>query len=463
MSTNENRVEIIPVGNTLRAIVYMGLGLVSIIIGFVLTPSLSGIAEGLALQQGASQLLDINTFALVGEANIGAPFVNAGIMLIVVMITYLLTRTNINGGAIAAAFMVFGFAFAGKTLWNVWPLFFGVILHAVINKKPIGTVTSLGWFSAALSPLVSIFTLYIRPSEGTNASIGQEAKFSALGLILGIVVGLIAGYLVATFASFLPEKHTGLTLYNAGFAAGLAGFLIFAVMKVLGLGHTGPGPWHDFPNVANGKLAAGICGCLVYLLIVGLLITAKERGYIDSIISKKYSGSAVEQFGFGATLVNMAICGFGCLVYWLLTITANAHGVFFACLFTVVGFAANGISIRTMAPIMAGVYVTSVVLAGINALIAGNPLIESAWAYVGSKNMLIAAIFGCGMAPVVYKHGALVGFFAGMIHSVLVPNTGGLHGWMNLYNNGFCIGLVVTFFVPMVLIILKKNKTEAPK
>ena len=77
--------------------------------------------------------------------------------------------------------------------------------------------------------------------------------------------------------------------------------------------------------------------------------------------------------------------------------------------------------------------------------------------------MLIAAIFGCGMAPVVYKHGAKIGFFAGMIHSVLVPNTGGLHGWMNLYNNGFCIGLVVTFFVPMLLALAAtfcKKKNE---
>ena len=154
MSTNN--VEVKPVGNTLRAMVFIGLGLLSIILGFILTPNMANIAEGFRLQQSATGMLDLNTFMIVGEGNIGVPFINAGLLLIIVMLTYLFTKTTINGGTIAAAFMVFGFGFCGKTLWNVWPLFFGVILHALVNKKKINTVTGLAWFSAALSPLVSI-------------------------------------------------------------------------------------------------------------------------------------------------------------------------------------------------------------------------------------------------------------------------------------------------------------------
>ena len=459
MNTNGNKAEVVPVGNVLRAIVFIGMGLVSILIGMILTPSFAEISRGFVLQQTASGLLDINTFAVVDGA-IGVPFINAGLLLIIVMLSYLLTKTNINGGAIAAAFMVFGFAFCGKTLWNVWPLFFGVIIHALVHKKEIKTVTGLGWFSAALSPLVSILTLYIKGDASSNEVMGETAAFSAGGLVLAVVIGLIAGYLVATFAGFLPEKHSGLTLYNAGFAAGLTGFLIFAIMKVIGFGHTSSGPFHDYPDIADGKLMICIAVILVYLMVVGLLIAIKERGHIDSIVAAKYSGSAVEQFGFGASLVNMGVCGLMCILYFVLTKNATANGPVFAALFTVVGFASNGISVRTMAPIMAGVYVTSFGLTSIKALVTGANVWDTAFAYVGSKNMVIAAIYGCGMAPVVYKHGPLVGFFAGMIHSVLVPNTGSLHGWMNLYNNGFCLGLVVTFFVPMVLLLLKRNKKE---
>ena len=457
MSTNN--VEIKPVGNTLRALVFIGLGLLSIILGFILTPNMASIAEGFRLQQTATGMLDLNTFMIVGEGNFGVPFINAGILLIIVMLTYLFTNTTINGGTIAAAFMVFGFGFCGKTLWNVWPLFFGVILHALVNKKKINTVTGLAWFSAALSPLVSIISMYTR-FDGTS-TMGESAQMTGGALAFAIVLGLIAGYLVAVFAGFLPEKHNGLTLYNAGMAAGLTGFFIFSLMKTLGIAHGGPS--HEYPNIANGALIACVAVLLIYLLVVGLLITAKERGFIDNIVTRLYAGSAVEQFGFGATLVNMAVAGFVVVIYWWLTRTANAHGPLFACLFTVVGFASNGISARTMIPIMAGVYCTSIIVGGTQGALQGKPFLESAFNYVGTKNMLIAAVFGCGMAPVVYRHGALVGFLAGVMHSILVPNTGVLHGWMNLYNNGFCIGLVVTFFVPAVLALLNRKPKEEGK
>ena len=471
MDIQENKREIVLVDNSVRAAVFIGMGLVSIAIGFILTPSLSGIWEGFVLQQTASNLLDINTFALVGEGNIGVPFINAGLLLIIVMISYRLAGTNIRGVYIAAACMVYGFGFAGKVLWNVWPLFFGVIIHALIKgKKPLSNVLGLAWFSTGLSPLVSLFTLYTYTGDSNHVIIKESGTMSLTGLIIGTLVGLGAGFLIAVFEEFLPEKHTGLTLYNVGFATGLTGFIIFAVMKAIGIAHIGPGPWHDSPDIANGKLIIGAAVCLVYLFLMGLIIMRKEGGDIRDIVPKKYMGSGLELFGLGAVLINMAVCGFVCLIYWGLTVTANMHGVFFAALFTVVGFAANGITVRTMVPIMAGVYVTSFVLGGISGIFSGmefeQPFIHSAFAYVGSKSMLIAAVFGCGMAPLVYKDGAKIGFLAGMIHSLIVPNTGGLHGWMNLYNNGFCIGLVVTFFVPMILGIraaFKKTEEQLPQ
>ena len=459
MSTND-KTELIPVSNKLRAMVFIGFGILSIIIGFVINPTVAGLAEGFKLQQISSGLLDFNTFMAV-NGNIGAPFVNSGLTIIFAMVSYLITNTTIAGGPIAAAFMVYGFSFCGKTVWNVWPLFFGVMLYAKVNKKPINSMTPIGWFSGALSPFVSVATFYIKMGGVNNETIGETPVFSVLGLCLAIVIGLILGYMVALFASFLPDKHTGLTLYNAGFAAGMSGFLLFSIMKVIGLGHASSGPYHDFPDVANGTLIGSICVLLVYLLGCGLVIVSKERGNIKAMVTTTYGGSAVEQFGFGASLVNMAACGFGCVVYWVITLTATAHAPLFACLFTVVGFAANGISLRTMAPIMAGVYVSSFGFTALKAMMTGAPVLETAMAHVGSKNMILAAMFGCGLSPTVHKHGALVGFLTGVIHCTLVVNTGGLHGWMNLYNNGFCSGFVATFFVPMLLILLKKNVQEA--
>ena len=64
MSTNN--VEVKPVGNTLRALVFIGLGLLSIILGFILTPNMANIMEGFRLQQSATGMLDLNTFMIVG-------------------------------------------------------------------------------------------------------------------------------------------------------------------------------------------------------------------------------------------------------------------------------------------------------------------------------------------------------------------------------------------------------------
>ena len=439
-----------PIGNAHRAAVFIGLGLVSVLIGFILTPSFGKIAEGLMVQQTASQLLDFNVFAAVGEECLGAPFVNAGVLLIFVILSYLVTGAEIHGACIAAALMVFGFGFAGKALWNVWPLFFGALLHAAVYRKSVRKVIPLAWFSTTLSPLVSVMTFYIR-GETTNATIGEEAVFSLPGLAFGILLGLGAGFLVATLSGVLPEKHDGLTLYNVGFAAGLAGFLIFSVMKAIGLGHESSGPFHDYPDLGGWKLALSALACLAYLIVCGVLIARKEGTDIRSIVTEKFSGSAPEQYGFGPTLVNMGVCGLVGLIYWKLTITGTMHGVVLAALFTVVGFAAHGITVPTMLPILAGIWGTSLCLAGIRGFVTGAPILETAMGYVGGKAMIIAALFGCGMAPVVYEHGPLVGFLAGAIHSVLVPNTGALHGWMNLYNNGFCTGIVVTFFVPMLV------------
>lgn len=451
MSQRENA-EIMRLANKYRIAVLSGLGLLSILIGFLLTPSMNKIVEGFLIQQTATGLLDLNTFHIVGEGKLGVPFMNAGILLLLVMLSYAITNTKLNGSHIAAAFMTFGFGFCGKTLWNIWPTFVGVLLYAKWNQKKINTILGLAWFSCALSPLVSLFTFYI-PFDGLN-TLREAPLFSPVGFAIGVIVGIIAGYMIALFAEFLPQKHSGLTLYNAGMAAGLAGFVIYSIMKQIGLGHSAP--MHEYPNINNVVLVRCMAVLLLYLGVVGMWIVVKEKGDIRTIVPKEYTGSAVEQFGFGATLVNMCVCGFVCLLYWFLTRTGNMSGPVYACMLTIVGFASNGITLRTMLPILCGSYLAIFVTGAVQGAFTSGNVLESAMQYLGSKNMLIAAFYACGMAPVVYKHGWRIGFLAAMIHSFVVPSTAILHGWMNLYNNGFCLGLEVTFVVPALLLLLKR-------
>lgn len=446
--------EFVACSNSLRAGVFIGFGLLLIIIGFVLSRSPEVVKEGFHVLLTSNIHLDTSSFDIIGSPGVGVPFIGSGILGIIVMVSYLLTKTEVKGSTIASAFMVMGFAFCGKSFLNVWPTFFGVLLQGAVKKKKVNTVMDLAWFSTALSPLVNTVAMYT-VLDGTN-TMAESLQISLVRILVACVVGMLAGFLIATFAEFLPTKHNGFTLYNAGFAAGLTGFLFFSFMRVAGIGHSGPS--HVYTDDKDLLLASCLAIMMLYLLVCGLVLRKKDKAALGELVLARRKGCFIDQYGFGTSLVNMSLCGFLCLLYPFLTTTGHINAPVFACLLTVVGFASNGITLKTMAPIMLGVYAQSVLVGGIKGALSGAQFLQSGLSYAGSKNMVIAACFGCGMSPVVTEHGYLIGFLGAMIHSILVPNTGALHGWLNLYNNGFCLGLVATFFVPLLLQLMQMVK-----
>lgn len=456
LQANDESKEITMYSNTVRAGVFLGFGLLLILIGVVLSPSWEVIKEGFNVLLTSNIHLDTATFYIIGDAGVGVPFISSGILGVIVMLSYLLTKTEVKGGTIAAAFMVMGFAFCGKTFVNVWPTFFGVLLYAAVKKKTVSSVMGLAWFSSALSPLVNTVAMYTM-MDGTN-TMAQTPQISAVRVLIAVVVGVVAGFLMAVFAELLPGKHNGITLYNAGFAAGLAGFVIFSFMKASGMGHSGPS--HVYTQDKDLLLGGCLAILLVYLLICGLILWKKEKSNVGKLVLGMGKGCFVDQYGFGTALINMSLCGLLYLLYPFLTTTGHISAPIFACLLTVVGFASNGITLKTMVPIMAGMFAQAMVVGGMKGAMSGGNFLEAGLTYAGSKNMLIAAGFGCGLSPAVVQYGALVAFLSAAIHGILVPNTGSLHGWVNLYNNGFCLGLVATFFVPMVLQLLKKGENR---
>ena len=54
--------------------------------------------------------------------------------------------------------------------------------------------------------------------------------------------------------------------------------------------------------------------------------------------------------------------------------------------------------------------------------------------------------------------GWLYGVIAGFIHASLVMQTGGPVGGLNLYNNGFSAGLIVTVMYPTVTAIVRRRR-----
>jgi hypothetical protein len=63
---------------------------------------------------------------------------------------------------------------------------------------------------------------------------------------------------------------------------------------------------------------------------------------------------------------------------------------------------------------------------------------------------LLAALFCTTLAPLAGRFGFLVGILAGAIHLPMAMHVGSLHGFMNLYNNGFAGGLAMLIIVGFI-------------
>jgi hypothetical protein len=362
---------------------------------------------------------------------------------------------------IAAAMMVVGFAFYGKNPLNVWFPVIGVLLQTALSKKPLNSATAAAWFSTALSPIFSVLAF------GTPV-LGEG---SPLALALGAVFGIFGGVLVGVLVGYLPSLHKGYVLYNAGFAAGISGMIVNAIQKAVAIGHDkypyvevadAAGTPLDYVSGANGTLSLALVLLFAYFIVVGLVLGG-GKNYTKLLKLRSKGGNFVQEYGFNRSLVNMGVLGLVSTLYVFATVKGHLSGPVFGCIWTVAGFAAAGVSLRMHLPLMAGVYVTAFLTGGITGLVGGGEFLSAALSKVGSRGMLLAGIFSAGLSPIVGEFGSWAGVLVGVIHCVLVPNTGVLHGWMSLYNNGLSLSLIATFFYTVYskLPLPKPQKSEA--
>lgn len=427
--------------------------------GLILSPSLSDMLTGYVTLLTHPSTLDLDGLQLAG--NFGTAFFNAGMLLLIVLAVYKITGTDIQGVQIAAAMMVLGFSFYGKNILNIWFPVIGVLLHTALCKKPLSSATALAWFSTALSPVFSVMAF------GTEALIPG----SPFAILMGALFGILAGVLVSVFAGFLPSKHNGYVLYNAGFAAGLAGMLINALQKALAIGHdkypygevadaAAKGIRADYVSGSNGLLGLLLAILFAYLIVAGFLLKGGVK--IKTLLWHKCKGgNFVAEFGFGAALINMGVVGLVATAFVFLTVKGQLAGPVFGCIWTAAGFAAAGVTLRMYLPTMFGVYAAAFLTGGVAGVMGGGEFLGAALSKAGSRGMLLAAIFSCGLAPIVGDFGVFAGLFVGAVHSVLVPNLGTLHGWMSLYNNGLSLSLIATFLYPIYSVLHKVRKKEA--
>lgn len=368
-------------------------------------------------------------FALGG---FGSAFINVGILTLLSVLLAYRHKVILNGPLFASILTVTGFSFFGKNLYNSISIILGVYLYAVFVNKPFSQYIMIGLFGSALSPVVSYITFGMR--------------FPLLiGILLGNLAGIAIGLLLPPLAAQTLVFHRGFTLYNIGFTSGLIAMTFTAVLRLFSYSiveNTLVFNEYHFPLIwiifGFFSLTVGIGFYYNFFRLSGI------REIFDS--SGKLTTDFIANSGIGATLINIGLVGL-MLSSYVLLVGGQLNGPVIGAILSAVGFSAFGCHLKNSFPILVGIFIAS---------------LFGTFHEITSTGMLVAAVFGTGLAPISGFYGSFYGVIAGVLHIALVHNVSTLHGGLNLYNSGFSTGFVAGILVPILdnfTAVRKEKKT----
>ncbi len=393
---------------------------------------LTGLAVGLASESpkdmwaGLGRILTSPSLLLTDYLAVGglaATLVNAGACGLIACCIMIVLRIEVSGPFIAAVYTVIGFAFFGKNVLNIWPIFIGVMLYARAQGTPIRNYALVALFGTTLAPLISflIFGSWLSP---------------AFAAPLGVAIGIGGGFILPPLASHMLNFHDGYNIYNIGFTGGIIGSFFIAILRSFGFDvqpeRILTGEYSTFLNVYFAVF-------FILLIGIGLWAGQREKITLRSALKRMYrtSGRLVSDFtsigNHAAVFVNMGVMGLVAVGFTAL-LGGNLNGPILGGVLTVVGFSAFGKHVRNCTPILVGVFLGS---------------LFKTWSG-DETELIISALFGTTLAPIAGHYGRVAGVIAGFCHLSVVMNVGYLHGGVNLYNNGFAGGFVAAFLAPII-------------
>ncbi len=381
---------------------------------FMNTPS--EIMDGMEKIIGSPSILITDYIEL---ANMGAAFFNSGLLMIIAIIIARLNKVHMSGPVVASIFIVMGFGFFGKNIYNIWAILLGAYLFSKTQVDNFSRYIVLTFFGTGLAPVVS------QISFGFGLS-------PVVGIVAGNLVGVLVGLMMIPLANHFVGFHQGFNLYNMGFTAGIIGTLVMSMLRQFGYNNESK----MIVSQGNNVMMSIYWGTIfLSMIMLGYLLNGKSfKGYSKLL---KSSGRLVSDFitssGFGISLINMGILGSLCGMY-VLMVGGELSGIIIGAIITIVGFASFGKHVKNVFPVILGVYISTLFQGG-----------EAHWV-----SYLAAALFGTALAPIAGMFGWKTGVLAGFLHSAVVMSVGYLHGGMNLYNNGFSCGIVAAVLVPLI-------------
>lgn len=399
---------------------------VSMLIYALFTTNLRGLVEGLKIILISNDVLLTDYLLLAG---IGPTLVNAALVLLLNM--WLLKKLDLkpNGIIISALFLLTGFSFMGKNIFNIWPFYFGGFIYSRYHGIPYKNVVVINMLSTAFSPISSLIASTMLDNV-------------LLIIVITAVVGGFIGFIMPTISSHMVTFHSGYNLYNMGIAAGFVGMIVYAILDVSRVSFESN---HLLLETSDVGLTVFLALYSLVLIVLGYYMNDKSfKGYSNVL---KHTGRLVtdiiKQDGFGLSLINMGILGLMSMSF-VIIVGGVFNGPTIAAILTVMGFACFGKHPRNTWPIVLGVCL-------------GWGIFE----INGSiTTLVISALFGTTLAPIAGEYGMWWGIVAGILHMIFVINTGEMHGGIILYNNGLSGGIVAAVLIPMIDAFKREKRNE---
>lgn len=390
------------------------LGISMIVIAFLVNTPSEVIAGELSIITSPSILIT----DYIAYANLGGAFFNAGLVTFMGLGLAWLIRARFNGYLLSAIFTLAGFAFFGKNVFNILPIFAGVFLFDVLfSHQRVKDLIAPLLFGTTLGPVVS------------QVAFGFD--FGWWGILGGILLGVLVGGLLAALMNHIYSFHLGYNLYNTGTTGGFVATVVYITMRGFGLEIEPAFYWSTEHTIfLSWFVAAVMFGLIILGFIWGASFTQYKKIWK---CSGKLASDYVVIADLGTTLVNMGVIGLIGMGYVHL-VKGDINGAILAGIFTVAGFGALGKHPRNILPIMAGVYLFC---------------IPNVWGH-SDPGPLLAALFCTTLAPLAGKFGVFAGIIAGALHLPMVMHVGSVHGYMNLYNNGFAGGLAMLIIIGFI-------------
>lgn len=355
---------------------------------------------------------------------IGAALVNASLTSLLSILLLIIIGIKPNGSTIMSLWLMTGFSFLGKNIFNIWPIILGVYLFSKYQKEPFLNYILVALLGTSLAPIVS------------QISFGQDI-YGIPPVLLGILVGILVGFILPPIASHSIKAHNGYNLYNIGFASGLIATLLMSIMRGLGINLDSRLIWH---TGSNKILFVLLLICCLYLIIIGVIYGKSNKSNLYNI--NKQTGRLISDFYilFGeSTYINMGILGILATLY-VVIIGGDLNGATICGIFTIIGFGCFGKNVKNTIPVVIGATIAAIF--NVNA--------------INSPSLLLSILFSTTLAPICGKFGWKYGILAGIIHVNIVTNIGYLHGGLNLYNNGLAGGFVAMILIPLITTFKKE-------